>query len=188
MKKINTFLKILLFTGVFLVSMSFVSTPTVVHAADRPQCTSPTAFVDIGAAASGDDQDVSFNVTKLEVPKNTCVGIRMRNSAPTQVHDIVVEPNDGDGFTGVDMDVDNSTATYPVGLGPGVNQFNVTTPDKDVTYEFFCEQPGHKDAGMVGDFIVGKGSPAAPGFELPVVLVSLVFVTIVATTWKRKRN
>lgn len=45
--------------------------------------------------------------------------------------------------------------------GKGASSSTVFRVDTDGTFEYYCTLPGHKAAGMVGNIIVGEGSPEA---------------------------
>lgn len=47
--------------------------------------------------------------------------------------------------------------------GAGQQMVISFTPTQSGTYEVFCTVPGHKQAGMVGQFVVGDGSPSTGG-------------------------
>ncbi|MFW9929960.1 MAG: plastocyanin/azurin family copper-binding protein, partial [Candidatus Thorarchaeota archaeon] len=176
--------------SVFCLSIVMVSTHTIA-APTKPvkvlaECANPTEVIGIEAGTQAEPDKVAFNTTELHASKNTCVQLRYKNWSSTTIHDFVIEEHEDSGFEGMDFDVDNNTVEF--GYGPGWNAYNFTTPNKDVTLTFFCEQPGHQDLGMEGKLIVGEGSPASsPGFELPIFLASFVVVATVITTIRKRK-
>ena len=45
-------------------------------------------------------------------------------------------------------------------IGPGTQTARFITPDADVSLFFHCHVPAHDKVGMVGELVIGKGSPA----------------------------
>lgn len=80
--------------------------------------------------------DIAFNPTELRIPANTDVVISLPNNG-VAVHNFVIDElgvNSGDVPAG-------QTATVTINAEPG-------------TYEYHCNVPGHREAGMVGTLIV----------------------------------
>ncbi len=144
MKKLN----LISLVGLYLVVFAGFNLLTT-HAQTLPtpgvQCSTPTEFVTIKAIPS-----VKYDTSIITVSKNTCVSINFVNE-DVLTHDFTI-----DGVSG-----ENGIEQVYIHLEFGVSSsesFNVTTPNTDVTFEFYCWQVGHKAAGMVGDFIVGAGT------------------------------
>ena len=147
MKKAFTFVFIALFFG---IAMTFTATSVNAVPVAGTECSDATTEVIIKAQTG-----IKFDKDKIEVPKATCVKITIINDDLDLEHDITIEGGDIE------------TVYIPV-LGGETDSFNVTTPDADVTYDFWCSVQGHRVAGMEGSFIVGEGSPEddSPGFGL----------------------
>jgi hypothetical protein len=89
-------------------------------------------------------------VNEIQVPKSTCVKIVLINEDPDIPHDFSIDPKSGEnGMEGIYIPVN----------GAETNSFNVTTPDIDVTFDFYCSIVGHRAAGEEGAFIVGEDVP-----------------------------
>jgi plastocyanin len=94
---------------------------------------------DRGAAAAPlevDMVDIAFNPKELTIPANTDVTINLKNSGAA-THNFNLEEqgiHSGDYASG-------QTGTLTINLPPG-------------EYEYQCDIPGHKEAGMVGKLIV----------------------------------
>ncbi|MHA2032556.1 MAG: plastocyanin/azurin family copper-binding protein [Candidatus Kariarchaeaceae archaeon] len=170
MKKTYAFVFIGLFLG---LSMAFTASNVVAQPTPGAQCSEPTHEVTIRALLG-----TRFNTDKIEVPRNTCVKITIVNEDPDIPHDISIDPVSGvDGIVGVYVPVN----------GGETASFNVTTPDIDVTFDFYCSVVGHRAKGMEGDFVVGAGSSEddSPGFGLWIAFTAFLAS---ATLIKRKRK
>jgi uncharacterized cupredoxin-like copper-binding protein len=97
-----------------------------------------------GGSATGSGQGVTlkstdqmrFEPATLTVRANTPVNVTLDNSGSALVHDFVIDS------PAIKIEAQpharaSGTATFPPG-----------------TYQFYCSQPGHKEAGMVGTLIV----------------------------------
>jgi len=115
--------------------------------------TAPTeAATDGGGETAGaatlviESHDISFNPTAMEIPANTDVTIELPNlgAAP---HNFTIDA------LGISVD-----------LAPGANE-SVVINAPPGEYEFYCNVPGHKEAGMHGILTVTEGYelPAATG-------------------------
>jgi uncharacterized cupredoxin-like copper-binding protein len=83
---------------------------------------------------------MKFDPATITVRANSPVGVTLDNSGAGLVHDFVI---DNLGGTKVHIEAQpNQKAT---------GQFTPTAPG---TYQFYCAQPGHKEAGMVGTLTV----------------------------------
>ncbi len=101
-----------------------------------------------GAAAStpsvenltvkGTDQ-LTFQPSSLTARANTPLRITLDDSGDALVHDFVIDYDGGKEF---------KVEAQPNGKATG----DVTLPAG--TYQFYCSQPGHKEAGMVGTLVV----------------------------------
>lgn len=86
--------------------------------------------------------DINFNPKELTIPANTDVTINLKNSGAA-THNFNLEAqgiHSGDYTSG-------QTGTIVINLPPG-------------DYEYQCDIPGHKEAGMVGTLHVVEGAPA----------------------------
>lgn len=151
MKKAFTIVLIALFFG---IAMTFTATTVSAVPVAGTECSDATTEVIIKAQLG-----IKFDKNKIEVPKATCVKITIINEDPDLEHDITIDGKSGD--SGIE------TVYIPV-LGVETNSFNVTTPNADVTFDFYCSVQGHRTAGMEGSFVVGEGSAEddSPGFGL----------------------
>lgn len=141
MKKAFTFMFIGLFLGIALTfSASHVSAAPVAGT----ECSTPTLEVTIKSQPG-----LKFDKDKIEVPRATCVKITLINEDLDIEHDFTVDGKSGD--SGIEE-------VYIPVTGGVTASFNVTTPDADVTFDFYCSVQGHRAAGMEGSFVVGEGS------------------------------
>ncbi len=99
-----------------------------------------------GATLVIESHDIAFEPTTLEIPANTDVTIELPNlgAAP---HNFAIDE------LGISID-----------LAPGANE-SVVINAPPGEYEFYCNVPGHKEAGMHGILVVTEGYelPAASG-------------------------
>lgn len=157
-------------SGSILASPSHMITPST--------CDNPTESIAISTVQTG----LAYNTTELKVSKNTCVTLTFINLQMME-HDFVIDADTNNNFEMVHLHLSDDT--------DGVNggnyiQMNVSTPNTDITYEFYCSMVGHRPT-MHGNFVVGSGSPSStPGFELAGIFLSLV--TIVSVIKFRKKN
>ena len=92
--------------------------------------------------------DIAYAPTELTIPANTEVTINLPNKGAA-VHNFVID----------ELNVKSEDA-------PGGAQTSVTFSAPAGEYQFYCSQPGHKEAGMVGTLIVTDQAappPAAAG-------------------------
>ncbi|OLS28833.1 MAG: hypothetical protein HeimC2_04340 [Candidatus Heimdallarchaeota archaeon LC_2] len=162
MKKILSITLLAIFFGLMLTVV-----PTTHAQAPTPgsECSNATEFVTITSGPG-----LKFDKSSISVTKDTCVQITLVN-ADTMLHDFAID----------DVSGDNGINQVYVAADIGVTaSFNVTTPNTDVTFQFYCWQPGHKAAGMVGDFIVGEGSPESdsPAFGFWITLGAFLSIAI----------
>lgn len=82
-------------------------------------------------------------------------------------------------------------ATETFGAGEST-WLNVTMPDEDVTFQWWCDVPGHAGQGMLDDVTVGEGGDGAkqqgskvllPGWE-----VAIAVAAIGAAAWIHRRD
>jgi uncharacterized cupredoxin-like copper-binding protein len=105
----------------------------------------PTTGVTTAAAMTIDvvAQDIFFEPKELTIPANTDVTVNLRNEGAA-AHNFSIDA--------LDISVD---------LAPGATkQVVINAPAGE--YEFYCDVPGHKEAGMVGTLTVAEGAAAAP--------------------------
>jgi uncharacterized cupredoxin-like copper-binding protein len=76
-----------------------------------------------------------FEPATLTVRANTPVNITLDNSSSALIHDFVID-NPAIKIEARPHARASGTATFPPG-----------------TYQFYCSQPGHREAGMVGTLV-----------------------------------
>ncbi len=174
--KLNTQLLLQSITVLFLIAISIMAFSSLFTASavtqGEPPCDNPEVTVALEA------KNTKFNVTEIKVPKDTCIKIVLVNKDDIE-HDITIDPHPDDGFDGINLDV-----------GPlQTNSTTFRTPNKDVTYDFYCEIPGHRGQGMEGKFIVGKGnSSSAPGFEVSLSFIGIMGLAAVTLAMKQRKR
>jgi uncharacterized cupredoxin-like copper-binding protein len=90
-------------------------------------------------------QDIFFEPKELTIPANTDVTVNLTNEGAA-VHNFSIDA------LGIDVD-----------LPPGAKE-DVVINAPAGEYEYYCNVPGHKEAGMVGKLVVTEGAAAAaPG-------------------------
>lgn len=123
-------------------------------AASSPAASAPAAGGESPAASGGatggaavadgkievDATEMSFTPTNFTAPANSTVTVTLKNTGAV-LHDFVIE-KDGSGKKVTIEAEPGKTASAEVKTGPAG------------TLEFFCSQPGHKDAGMDGHITV----------------------------------
>ena len=153
------------------------------------ECENPTTTRIIEVVSD----ELKFSTDRIQVPKNTCFRMMFHNPDGTE-HDFTVQYQ---GEEYIHMDA-NSGANDELGTnstndgangelqGLGWATHFYMSPNEDITLQFFCEVPGHNTT-MVGDFVIGDGSPAsAPGFEVASVLVGFLAIAAVVTFYRKK--
>ena len=88
--------------------------------------------------------DIDFNPNELTIPANTDVTINL--------------PNNGAGAHNFAIDALDISVDQP----PGAEE-QVTINAAAGEYEYYCNVPGHKEAGMVGTLIVSEEAAAGDG-------------------------
>ena len=154
--------------------LSMFNLATVVSAeSDYPEHCSNATEEKVVGMVTGD----KFNVSEIKVSKGECFTIVIQNTDATEEHDFVIDEVGGGNHSVVDADLsgpnidhvdfDSATPTTNYGWGAnGINKFNVSAPNVDATFTYYCDVPGHKENGMLGKLIVGNGgSKSSPGFE-----------------------
>jgi len=111
--------------------------------AAAPAEATPAAAADAeageGAAAEAlvvESYDIYFEPTELSIPADTDVTVSLPNNGVT-LHNFAIDE------LGISVDID-----------PGTTQETVINAPAG-TYEYYCNVPGHKQAGMVGTLTVG---------------------------------
>jgi hypothetical protein len=115
----------------------------------------------------------------LEVGKGERLTIGASNDDPRAVHNLYIGIYD-------ESQPDNGAKWKSEDLEKGQKgTFTAEFPDEDVTYEMWCNIPGHRQAGMSGDVKVGAGkereegpTPLLPAPSLPFVFLGLVGVLL----------
>jgi len=130
---------------------------------------------------------LSFNVSELNAPKDTCVMIMLVSRDTTVEHDFTIDMvNDTDGnmmMNKVHVAVMEANDTVPMQMG----HFLMQTPNTDITVNYYCGEAGHRQAGMEGKLIIGDGSPVtSPGFDFSIVIIS--FILIIGVIFIRKKR
>src|SRR5919112_902010 len=88
-------------------------------------------------------QDILFEPKELTIPANTDVTVNVPNEGAAP-HNFSIDA------LGIDVDI-----------APGATeQVVINAPAGE--YEFYCNVPGHKEAGMVGTLTVTEDAAAAP--------------------------
>src|SRR5215217_3037090 len=114
-----------------------VATPGAEGGAPTTGATAAAMTVDIVA------QDILFEPKELTIPANTDVTVNVPNEGAAP-HNFSIDA------LGIDVDI-----------APGATeQVVINAPAGE--YEFYCNVPGHKEAGMVGTLIVSEDAAAAP--------------------------
>jgi uncharacterized cupredoxin-like copper-binding protein len=113
----------------------------------------PAATGDEAAAAAMTVDVVSFDIyfepSEVTIPANTDVTVNLPNEGVTP-HNFSIDE------LGIDVDI-----------APGATeQVVINAPAGE--YEYYCNVPGHKQAGMVGTLIVSEDAAAAPAGATPV--------------------
>ena len=160
--------KMLAISFVFLyLAVALTTTNVAVVAEATDQCTTPTMSIAIEARS-----DLSFNVSTITLPKNTCVKITLVNADSSSFHDFVVDAQSG--WDGIDIEANEGTT----------NSLLVKTPDVEINTQFYCSVPGHRAAGMEGTFKVTDDAGAtnesgSPGFGfVPAIFAMLALLAI----------
>jgi plastocyanin len=115
-------------------------TPTAMASPTMMASPSPSPEACPSPSAGGGEQtitmvDIAFQPTELTIPANTDVTITLNNTGAT-AHNFSIDE------LGISVDVD-----------PG--QTGTTTINADAgTYTFYCNVPGHREAGMEGTLTV----------------------------------
>lgn len=109
------------------------------------QCSTPTVTINVANIAG----QVSYNVTKIVVPKNTCVQIVFNNPDPSIAHTFTIN-NDSANDVSLFNIYDNPSTT-------GMSNF--MTPNLDISLTYYCAIPGHYASGEEGTLVVGSGTP-----------------------------
>ncbi len=100
------------------------------------------ARTDIRVVAS----EFKFEPGAFEVPAGARVVVTLENKG-------LLEHN---------VEIQGPGGHLAVAAGPGKTQRTEYTFDQPGRYELFCSVPGHKEAGMRAEVVVGGGGPAAP--------------------------
>jgi uncharacterized cupredoxin-like copper-binding protein len=132
-------------------TMSDAAAQATREAANAPAATpgaeggTPTTGATTAAAMTVDvvAQDIFFEPKELTIPANTDVTVNLPNEGAAP-HNFSIDA------LGIDVDI-----------APGATeQVVINAPAGE--YEFYCNVPGHKEAGMVGTLTVSEEAAAAP--------------------------
>lgn len=126
-------------------------TPPPAAATKAPEATEESGTGGGTASLVIESHDIFFQPAALEIPANTDVTIELPNLGAA-AHDFSIDA------LGISVALPaGSTESVVINAPPG-------------EYEFYCNVPGHKEAGMVGTLIVTEGyelPAAASGAEAP---------------------
>ncbi len=158
------------------------SNVTAVHNAEFPTngCANPTQTLHVGVVSG----QLKFNVSKIEVAKGACLQVFFKNPDNVQ-HDFTVKCN---------TTLSNGTVQTIELIHmdtPSAMTVNHTwqMPNLDMKVPFFCEVPGHRAAGMVGDFILGTPTnSSSPGFEFSTMLLGFTALLVAIPVLRKIRN
>ena len=140
-----------------------------------------------------------YNVTEINVNKGECFTIVFQNLDSSMEHDLVIDKVGGSANQSVldadlskaqinHVDFDSAGPTVDYGWGPnGIDKFNVSAPNVDATFTYYCDVPGHRAGGMEGKLIVGNGGGSAPGFSFLPLFAGFVAIVAVTKIYKRKQ-
>jgi uncharacterized cupredoxin-like copper-binding protein len=122
------------------------ATPGAEDGIPAAEATPGAAGDETAAAAVAVDvvsQDIFFEPSEVTIPANTDVTVNLPNEGAAP-HNFSIDA------LGIDVD-----------MAPGATeQVVINAPAGE--YEFYCNVPGHKEAGMVGTLIVSEDAAAAP--------------------------
>ncbi len=128
--------------------------PTTADATPAPDAETPAAAMSVEVVSN----DIFFEPAELTIPANTDVTVVLPNNGVTP-HNFAIDA------LGISVDI-----------APGATEETVINAPAG-EYEYYCNVPGHKQAGMVGTLIVsedaaqsapaGPATPAAAAAEAP---------------------
>jgi uncharacterized cupredoxin-like copper-binding protein len=104
------------------------------------QASAPKSVANIQNITVKSTDQMRFEPSTLTVQSNSPVSVTLDNSGAALVHDFTIDQIGGQKVT---------VKAQP--NGRATIQF---TPAVAGTYQFYCAEPGHKEAGMVGSLIV----------------------------------
>lgn len=167
-KRLSIFLIGLFFIGFLHQSATNV---LAIHNEEFPEngCDNPTETLRVGVIPG----DFKFNVSEVKVGKGACLTVFFYNS-DTIEHDftVVYTNSTGDEVELIHMDAEPGTTINHTWQMPNI----------DMEVPFFCEVPGHREAGMEGAFILGNpdtGKSGTPGLEFIPALFGLLAVVAI---------
>lgn len=82
----------------------------------------------------GEEGQLAFYPTELNVRKGEAVKLVLNNADTAQAHAFVIR----------------ELTLKSRAVAPGMSETLTFVPDKAGDFAFFCDMPGHKEAGMVG--------------------------------------
>ena len=133
----------LLGSGAYLASAQTATPPA--------ECTTGTPTS--GASSSEDcvvigEFDIYFKPNLATIPADTAIRVVLPNQGEA-LHNFSITDHENTGLTNLNIDVD---------IDPGkTEETTINAPEGD--YYFFCNQPGHEQAGMRGYITVKKDAP-----------------------------
>lgn len=108
-----------------------------------------TAAPAAAAGAALKMEDIKFDKTALSGEAGKALEISLQNSGAI-LHDFTIDKIDGTA----DPKSADAKFAVQVKVDAGKSGKVTITPAKAGTYEFYCSQPGHKEAGMKGTLTV----------------------------------
>lgn len=119
--------------------------------ATKPAAAATTAAPAGGAAAAAalKMEDIKFDKTALSGEAGKALELSLQNSGAI-LHDFTIDKIDGTA----DPKSADAKFAVQVKVDAGKSGKVTITPAKAGTYEFYCSQPGHKEAGMKGTLTV----------------------------------
>lgn len=144
---------------------------------DPSHCTDPTVWIEIYSEPVA----FAYDKNELRVPRGVCVQLTFYNPSLTIEHDFTVDADGVEGIKRIHVSILDKND------GNGVDNFNFTTPDADVTFKFYCTVQGHEAAGMRGKLIVGEGSPEedSPGFGFYLAITAFIGMVLLIPRLKK---
>jgi len=139
--------------------------PTEAPAVAQGGAATPAAqpAADGAAPAAGGEVTISaWDIGWEYNGQRTAVGAPI--DVPVAPGTVITVPNTGAAAHNFSVDAFGISQDLPPGA---TEQVTIPADAAPGTYEFYCNVPGHKQAGQVGNLVVGAAAPAAAGGEQP---------------------
>jgi len=146
------------------------------------QCTTPDKVVNMSAINTSGG-GLAFDPSQIKVAKNSCLQLRLLNPTNDD-HDFDVRKAENNGL------IEDAHREFPATSGITNVTINLQMPDQDANIVFFCGVTGHRQAGMVGNIIVGAGASStssSPGFTFWGASITLFAIAAIPVLRKRIR-